>query len=211
MTVEQGQDEREVIPRWRLFESSTRTGELDALLPAPPQNTESELGRLRGEYEQSHNSFIAGDLLSADLVLAERVARERRVLGGDAGVQHPDDHAVPGEAAAHVPMFPFHWMDVVIPIGLTAIWLFLFARQLRAHGADLLHVVSGQTTPRSRPEFSTGFNAAWSDLVRNEARGPVMTSGNLPAVDDINHVLLSGRPDVCVPGKPLPASPAWLA
>ena len=41
-------------------------------------------------------------------------------------------HAVPGEAAAHVPMFPFHWMDVVIPIGLTAIWLFLFARQLRA-------------------------------------------------------------------------------
>lgn len=65
MTVEQGEDEREVIPRWRLFESSTRTGELDALSPAPPENIESELGRLRGEYEQSHNSFVAGDLLSA--------------------------------------------------------------------------------------------------------------------------------------------------
>jgi len=42
-------------------------------------------------------------------------------------------HAVPGEAAdAHAPYFPLHWMDVAIPIGLTAIWLFLFARQLRA-------------------------------------------------------------------------------
>jgi hypothetical protein len=40
-------------------------------------------------------------------------------------------HATPGEAAAHAPMFPFHWMDFVIPVGLAAIWLFLFARQLR--------------------------------------------------------------------------------
>jgi hypothetical protein len=28
--------------------------------------------------------------------------------------------------------FPFHWMDVVIPIGLTGIWVFLFVRQLRS-------------------------------------------------------------------------------
>lgn len=28
-------------------------------------------------------------------------------------------------------VFPVHWMDVVIPIGLAGIWLFLFARQLR--------------------------------------------------------------------------------
>ena len=28
--------------------------------------------------------------------------------------------------------FPIHWMDVVIPAGLTGIWLFLFARHLRS-------------------------------------------------------------------------------
>jgi hypothetical protein len=28
--------------------------------------------------------------------------------------------------------FPFHWMDVAIPIGLAGIWLFLFVRQLRS-------------------------------------------------------------------------------
>jgi hypothetical protein len=27
---------------------------------------------------------------------------------------------------------PIHWMDVVIPAGLTGIWLFLFARHLRS-------------------------------------------------------------------------------
>jgi hypothetical protein len=28
--------------------------------------------------------------------------------------------------------FPFHWMDVALPVGLTGIWLFLFARNLRS-------------------------------------------------------------------------------
>jgi hypothetical protein len=28
--------------------------------------------------------------------------------------------------------FPIHWMDVALPVGLTGVWLFLFARQLRS-------------------------------------------------------------------------------
>ena len=28
--------------------------------------------------------------------------------------------------------FPIHWLDVVIPAGLTGIWLYFFARQLRS-------------------------------------------------------------------------------
>jgi anthraniloyl-CoA monooxygenase len=84
------------------------------------------------------------------------------------------------------------------------------ARQLRSHGADLLHVVAGQTTPRSRPEYRTGFNSRWSDLIRNEATGPTMTSGNLPTIADLNHVLLAGHADLCVLGLPLPETPAWL-
>jgi hypothetical protein len=28
--------------------------------------------------------------------------------------------------------FPFHWMDVAIPIGLAGIWVYLFVRQLRS-------------------------------------------------------------------------------
>jgi hypothetical protein len=41
-------------------------------------------------------------------------------------------HATPGEAAAaHAPAFPFHWMDIALPVGLIGVWLFLFARSLR--------------------------------------------------------------------------------
>ena len=41
-------------------------------------------------------------------------------------------HSTAGETGAHVTGFPIHWMDFAIPIGLTAIWLFLFVRQLRS-------------------------------------------------------------------------------
>jgi hypothetical protein len=39
---------------------------------------------------------------------------------------------VPGEAVTgYGPIIPMHWMDIVIPVGLVGIWIFLFARQLR--------------------------------------------------------------------------------
>ncbi|MFA9430283.1 FAD-dependent monooxygenase [Egicoccus sp. AB-alg2] len=85
------------------------------------------------------------------------------------------------------------------------------ARRFRDAGADLLHVVAGQTTPTGRAEFTTGFNTPWSDLVRNEAGGPVLTSGNLPTLADVNHVLMSGAADLCVLGLPFVATPKWLA
>jgi hypothetical protein len=28
--------------------------------------------------------------------------------------------------------FPIHWMDVALPLGLTGVWMFLFARHLRS-------------------------------------------------------------------------------
>ena len=41
-------------------------------------------------------------------------------------------HSASADAAAHAPWFPIHWMDLTIPIGLTAVWIFLFTRQLRS-------------------------------------------------------------------------------
>jgi hypothetical protein len=42
-------------------------------------------------------------------------------------------HALPGDAAGGpVPLIPFHWMDVAIPVGLIGLWIFLMLRQLRA-------------------------------------------------------------------------------
>jgi hypothetical protein len=39
--------------------------------------------------------------------------------------------SAPAEAAVHVPLIPFHWMDIAIPVGLLGVWMFVFARQLR--------------------------------------------------------------------------------
>jgi hypothetical protein len=42
-------------------------------------------------------------------------------------------HAAAVRGGAHAAGgFPIHWMDLAIPIGLTAVWLFLFTRQLRS-------------------------------------------------------------------------------
>lgn len=95
------------------------------------------------------------------------------------------------------------------PGGITEDDVVTVARELRAHGADLLHVVSGHTTPDARPTYEPGFNAAWSDVVRLGAGGPVMTGGHLASLDDVDHVLLAGRADLCVLSSP-PRQPGWV-
>jgi hypothetical protein len=57
-----------------------------------------------------------------------------------------DGHGREGDAHPGF-SFPIHWMDVVIPIGLTGVWLFFFARQLR--GRPLL--------PLNDPYFKETF------------------------------------------------------
>jgi hypothetical protein len=39
-------------------------------------------------------------------------------------------HAAPGGEQGAPALIPMHWMDIVIPIGLAALWVFLFVRQL---------------------------------------------------------------------------------
>lgn len=84
------------------------------------------------------------------------------------------------------------------------------ARRYVDAGADLLHVVAGQTTPRSRPEYGTAFNAPWADLIRNRVGVRTITSGAIPSPAEANHVLAVGQADLCVLGRPLPRSAEWL-
>lgn len=86
----------------------------------------------------------------------------------------------------------------------------VIARELQAHGADAVHALSGQTTVTSAPVFEPRFNAEHSDLVRNGAGVPAVVSGHLPTVDDVNHLVLAGRADLCVLGLPLGRPPSWF-
>ncbi|MGQ0569684.1 MAG: oxidoreductase, partial [Armatimonadota bacterium] len=84
------------------------------------------------------------------------------------------------------------------------------ARMLTAHGADILHVLAGQTVPDASPAYGRGFLTALCDRVRNEAGVLTIASGFLVTTDEINSILAAGRADLCVMDPPhLDAWPAF--
>jgi anthraniloyl-CoA monooxygenase len=70
------------------------------------------------------------------------------------------------------------------------------ARELAAHGCDLIHVEAGQTVHDDRPEYRRGFLTALSDRVRNEARAPTIVGGYLTTLDEANTIVGAGRADL---------------
>ena len=72
------------------------------------------------------------------------------------------------------------------------------ARLLKAHGADLIHAVMGQTVWESRPDYRRLFGVLASDRIRNEAGIPTLASGYVTTSDDVNTILAAGRADVCL-------------
>ncbi|MDR7554995.1 MAG: FAD-dependent monooxygenase [Armatimonadota bacterium] len=76
------------------------------------------------------------------------------------------------------------------------------ARALVAAGADLVWVQAGQTTPEGHPAYGRGFLTALADLVRNEARVPVLAGGYVVTADEANTILAAGRADLCLMDPP---------
>ena len=78
------------------------------------------------------------------------------------------------------------------------------ARELAAHGCDLIHVEAGQTVHDDRPEYRRGFLTALSDRVRNEARVPTIVGGYLTTLDEANTIVGAGRADLVLLDLPQP-------
>ncbi len=76
------------------------------------------------------------------------------------------------------------------------------ARMFRAHGADIIQVLAGQTTADAHPVYGRGFLTTLSDRVRNEARIPTIAAGFLTTTDEVNSILAAGRADLCVMDPP---------
>jgi anthraniloyl-CoA monooxygenase len=76
-------------------------------------------------------------------------------------------------------------------------------------GADVINVVAGHTTSGFRAVYDRGaFLAPWSNLIRNRARVPTITSGNIPTTSAANDLIAAGRADLCVL-DPQPPAPEW--
>jgi anthraniloyl-CoA monooxygenase len=73
------------------------------------------------------------------------------------------------------------------------------ARELAAHGCELVHVVAGQTVPEEpQADYRRGFLTPLADRVRAESRVPTLVGGYLTTPDEANTILGAGRADLCL-------------
>jgi anthraniloyl-CoA monooxygenase len=76
------------------------------------------------------------------------------------------------------------------------------ARQLRAHGCDLIDVSSGQTAPESTPVYGRMFQTPFSEQIRLEAGIPTIAVGAITSADQVNTIIAAGRADLCALARP---------
>ena len=93
--------------------------------------------------------------------------------------------------------------------GLTEDELIAIARAMKADGADLLDLSSGQTVPWQKPVYGRMWQTPFSDLVRNVVGIPTIAVGNIFEADHANSIIASGRADLCALARPHLADPAW--
>jgi anthraniloyl-CoA monooxygenase len=74
---------------------------------------------------------------------------------------------------------------------------------LKAAGADILHISTGQTTPDGKPAFyGRMFQTPFADQIRNEVRVPTIAVGNITTADQVNTILAAGRADLVALARP---------
>ena len=87
------------------------------------------------------------------------------------------------------------------------------ARAFAAHGADAIHVSTGQVVKDERPAFGRSYQTPYADRIRNEIGAEygiaVIAVGAIGSYDDVNSVLLAGRADLVAVGRPHLYDPQW--
>jgi anthraniloyl-CoA monooxygenase len=84
------------------------------------------------------------------------------------------------------------------PGGLGEADLLAAARLLRAHGADFVTALGGQTTPRAVPPYGRCFQALLAGKVQTDAGVPAIAAGGVTDLDDARTILLAGRAERCL-------------
>jgi anthraniloyl-CoA monooxygenase len=87
------------------------------------------------------------------------------------------------------------------------------ARAFAEHGADAIHVSTGQVVKDEQPAFGRSYQTPYADRIRNELVGrypvAVIAVGAIASYDDVNSVLLAGRADLVAVGRPHLYDPNW--
>ena len=91
------------------------------------------------------------------------------------------------------------WLDEG---GLNSEDAVIVAKQLFKHGADIIDVSAGQTTPDARPIYGRMFQTHLSEQVRLEAKVPTIAVGNITTADQVNTIVAAGRADLVALARP---------
>jgi anthraniloyl-CoA monooxygenase len=84
-----------------------------------------------------------------------------------------------------------------------------FAHLLKAAGADIVDVSTGQVSPDQQPAYGRSFQTPYADRIRHEAGIPVIAVGAISSYDDVNTIVLAGRADLCALARPHLYDPNW--
>ena len=83
------------------------------------------------------------------------------------------------------------------------------AQAFTEHGADLIDVSTGQTTPAAKPAYGRSYQTPYADRIRNRVGVATMAVGSISSADDVNTIIAAGRADLCALGRPHLFDPAW--
>ncbi|MER5352264.1 NADH:flavin oxidoreductase/NADH oxidase [Kitasatospora sp. NPDC002551] len=83
------------------------------------------------------------------------------------------------------------------------------AKELHAHGVDLLDVSTGGLVPDARIEAGPGFQVPFAEAVRNETGMPVAAVGLITDPEQARRILAEGRADAVLLGRELLRNPYW--
>lgn len=84
------------------------------------------------------------------------------------------------------------------------------AKAFKDAGADIINVSTGNTVSTQKPQIGRMWQTPFSDLVRNSADIPTITTGFIQDIDQINTILLNGRADLVALGRPLLLDPNFV-
>jgi anthraniloyl-CoA monooxygenase len=195
---------------------------LEGISARPREMTRADMDRVRDEFVRSaHFAAAAGfDMLELHMahgyLLASFLSPLTNVRHDDYGGDIRSRVRYPLEVLGAVrEAWPERPLSVRLsssdwaPGGLTEDELIVVARAMKAAGADLLDLSSGQTVPWQKPVYGRMWQTPFSDLVRNVVGIPTIAVGNIFEADHANTIIASGRADLCALARPHLADPAW--
>ena len=95
------------------------------------------------------------------------------------------------------------------PGGLSEEDVLHLARAMKAAGADIIDVSSGQTVASQAPVYGRMWQTPFADRIRNEVGIATIAVGSVYDADHVNSIVAAGRADLCAIARPHLANSAW--